>query len=481
MASTRLVIYVAIYRNEHERAMEDIPNYLGNPIHAFTLIKRMTMDLEVIDNEIQTGIDHIKNISLTENGGKYPTKEDLSGAAQALTRLQDTYQLDVHDLAEGVINGESYSTPLTASDCYELGRALYSVNDHKNSLPWMMEALRKFEMEKETQTFTKIDILEHIGFSYYLIGDVDTALLWTQKLLVEAPTHPRALGNVPHYKKYIKERDEKLRKRQRGETGVEELEDTPPPKKESTLWNEKERKSYEALCRGDVDIPTEISKKLKCRYLTENHPFLKLAPLKVEEKYLNPNVYVFHQVLSDEEIEFVKDVARPRFKRAVVHNPETGELVPAHYRISKSSWLRDDESPVIERISQRTADISGLDMVTAEELQVVNYGIGGHYEPHFDFARMSDVAQGGATVFTELGLSVFPEKGAALFWHNLHPSGEGDFATRHAACPVLRGSKWVSNKWIHQGGQEFLRPCNLEYQREGMIRPTLRPVPKSYR
>ncbi len=31
-------------------------------------------------------------------------------------------------------------------------------------------------------------------------------------------------------------------------------------------------------------------------------------------------------------------------------------------------------------------------MDTAEELQVVNYGIGGHYEPHFDFARVrSDI------------------------------------------------------------------------------------------
>ncbi|XP_038214688.1 prolyl 4-hydroxylase subunit alpha-1-like [Zerene cesonia] len=94
---------------------------------------------------------------------------------------------------------------------------------------------------------------------------------------------------------------------------------------------------------------------------------------------------------------------------------------------------------------------------------------------------MSDVAQGGATVFTELGLSVFPVRGAAVFWLNLHPSGEGDLATRHAACPVLRGSKWVCNKWIHQGGQEFIKPCNLEYQTEGMRRKIPKPVPKSSR
>lgn len=35
--------------------------------------------------------------------------------------------------------------------------------------------------------------------------------------------------------------------------------------------------------------------------------------------------------------------------------------------------------------------MTGLTVSTAEELQVVNYGIGGHYEPHFDFARREEV------------------------------------------------------------------------------------------
>lgn len=123
-------------------------------------------------------------------------------------------------------------------------------------------------------------------------------------------------------------------------------------------------------------------------------------------------------------------------------------------------------------------------MLTAEDLQVANYGIGGHYEPHFDFARktekdafssfgagnriatwltyFSDVEQGGATVFPATGGYVRPKKGSAAFWYNLFASGEGDYTTRHAACPVLIGNKWVGNKWIHERGQEFRRRCSLD-------------------
>jgi prolyl 4-hydroxylase len=45
----------------------------------------------------------------------------------------------------------------------------------------------------------------------------------------------------------------------------------------------------------------------------------------------------------------------------------------------------------VAAVNRRVEDITGLTISTAEELQVVNYGIGGHYEPHFDFARVSMV------------------------------------------------------------------------------------------
>lgn len=45
---------------------------------------------------------------MNHTGVKYPTLEDLTGAAQALTRLQETYHLDVKDLSEGKLNGVTY-------------------------------------------------------------------------------------------------------------------------------------------------------------------------------------------------------------------------------------------------------------------------------------------------------------------------------------------------------------------------------------
>lgn len=72
-----------------------------------------------------------------------------------------------------------------------------------------------------------------------------------------------------------------------------------------------------------------------------------------------------------------------------MQNYKTGELEIAHYRISKSAWLQEHEHKHVKAVSRRVEHMTSLTVDTAEELQVVNYGIGGHYEPHFDFARVS--------------------------------------------------------------------------------------------
>lgn len=55
---------------------------------------------------------------------------------------------------------------------------------------------------------------------------------------------------------------------------------------------------------------------------------------------------------------------------------------------SLSSWLEEDDDPVVAKVNQRMQQITGLTVKTAELLQVANYGMGGQYEPHFDFSRV---------------------------------------------------------------------------------------------
>lgn len=62
---------------------------------------------------------------------------------------------------------------MSASDCYELGRALYSHGDYKHALAWMMETLRKYSEEDVELSFDRTDILEYIAFSHYLLGEWD--------------------------------------------------------------------------------------------------------------------------------------------------------------------------------------------------------------------------------------------------------------------------------------------------------------------
>jgi len=76
---------------------------------------------------------------------------------------------------------------------------------------------------------------------------------------------------------------------------------------------------------------------------------------------------------------------------------------------------------------------------------------------------MTEVEKGGATAFPYLTLKLPVVKGSAAFWYNLHTSGAGDYATWHSGCPVLVGSKFVATIWLHQFGQEWRRPCGLEY------------------
>jgi len=58
-------------------------------------------------------LDFAGNITEYRNILKFPSDEDLNGAAVALMRLQDTYKMDAASVARGELNGVQYSTEMS--------------------------------------------------------------------------------------------------------------------------------------------------------------------------------------------------------------------------------------------------------------------------------------------------------------------------------------------------------------------------------
>ncbi|XP_059677020.1 prolyl 4-hydroxylase subunit alpha-1 isoform X2 [Gavia stellata] len=481
-----------------DTATKDPEGFLGHPVNAFKLMKRLNTEWGELESLVLKDMSDGFISNMTIQRQFFPNDEDQTGAAKALLRLQDTYNLDTDTLSRGNLPGVKHKSFLTAEDCFELGKIAYTEADYYHTELWMEQALKQLD-EGEVSSADKVYILDYLSYAVYQQGDLDKAMMLTKRLLELDPEHQRANGNMKYFE-YIMAKEKEANKS--STDSEDQLEKETEVKKKDYL---PERRKYEMLCRGEgLKMTPRRQKRLFCRYYDGNrNPRYILGPVKQEDEWDKPRIVRFLDIISDEEIETVKELAKPRLSRATVHDPETGKLTTAHYRVSKSAWLSGYESPVVSRINTRIQDLTGLDVSTAEELQVANYGVGGQYEPHFDFGRemtdsslqskghrsacfysqkdepdafkelgtgnriatwlfyMSDVSAGGATVFPEVGASVWPKKGTAVFWYNLFPSGEGDYSTRHAACPVLVGNKWVSNKWLHERGQEFRRPCTL--------------------
>jgi prolyl 4-hydroxylase len=134
-------------------------------------------------------------------------------------------------------------------------------------------------------------------------------------------------------------------------------------------------------------------------------------------------------------------------------------------------FFRLAENSLIARLDQRISRLMNAPVENGEGLQVLRYGPGGHSAPHFDFLlpsnaaneasltrsgqRMStlivylnDVAEGGATVFPEIGVSVTPRRGHGVYFEYANGRQQLDGKSLHAGAPVVAGEKWAVTKWM---------------------------------
>ena len=185
-----------------------------------------------------------------------------------------------------------------------------------------------------------------------------------------------------------------------------------------------------------------------------------------------PNVAVLGNVLSDEECDVLIAYGEERMTRShTVASTGGDQIDPA--RTSDGCTMQRGEIDLVTRIEARLAHIANWPVERGEGFQLLRYGVGAEYKPHFDWFNanvpgqaqlfgtagqrvgtivmyLNDVEAGGGTLFPELGLEVAPRKGGAVFFTNVTPEGSPCPLSLHGGSPVIAGVKYVATKWLRE-------------------------------
>ena len=187
---------------------------------------------------------------------------------------------------------------------------------------------------------------------------------------------------------------------------------------------------------------------------------------------LAPRIVVFADLISFEECDVLIELAARRLARSETVQTDTGSSEVNNARTSQGMFFERGEHPVVARVEARMAALLDWPVENGEGLQVLRYGPGAQYKPHFDYfdpahpgtptlltrggqrvaslvCYLNTPALGGATVFPDLQLDVTPVRGNAVFfsYDRPHPITK----TLHGGAPVVEGEKWVATKWLREG------------------------------
>jgi prolyl 4-hydroxylase len=186
----------------------------------------------------------------------------------------------------------------------------------------------------------------------------------------------------------------------------------------------------------------------------------------------SPRVVVLGGLLSAEECDALIAAARPHMARSLTVESQTGGEALNESRTSNGMFFTRGENELLKRIEARISKLLNWPVEHGEGMQVLHYGVGAQYKPHYDYFDPTEIGTstilqrggqrvgtllmylnepelGGGTIFPDVGLEVAPQRGNAVFFNYDKP--DPTTRTLHAGAPVISGEKWVATKWLRQG------------------------------
>ncbi|XP_068247531.1 prolyl 4-hydroxylase subunit alpha-2-like [Palaemon carinicauda] len=415
-------------------------------------------------------------------------EEDLNSQTDAFARVIHMYKLKPKELTSlGYQRQKSYfSTHLKTLDVALIVGAAFDERLYGTAVDVLSSVRELTETASETSQETisnRSNLMRNLNHLIYLSSKLHDLRLSSEDYKPQPGMFPRFLSQVPISTQ--REERELL-------TDPLTLRTNLPT---SVKHTEEDSLRFAEICRGHNFISIAERARLRCRLESRGSPYLILMPAMVEEHSLNPSIVSFHKALSHKQIKEITDTAKPMLEQAKIKaDDRIGPDASFKVRSSYTAWIREERLPMLKKLRAKIEALTGLsaDETTnaAEILQVNLYAAGGYYLPHVDafgllsdqegenadaavissggdriatfMFYMNDVNAGGQTAFPRIGVGVKPAAGNAVFWSNLLPDGFQDTRTLHGACPVLKGIKWVSNKWIRYDQQFQRKPCLLQ-------------------
>ena len=184
-----------------------------------------------------------------------------------------------------------------------------------------------------------------------------------------------------------------------------------------------------------------------------------------------PPLVVFSQLLGMDECTALIEAARPRLARSLTVETQTGGEEVNSDRTSEGMFFQRGETDLVRQLEARIAALLHWPVDHGEGLQVLRYGPGAEYKPHYDYFDPADAGTaamlrrggqrvaslvmylntpeaGGATVFPDVAFQVSPQQGNAVFFSYDRP--HPDTRSLHGGTPVLAGEKWIATKWLRE-------------------------------
>ncbi|XP_002136919.2 prolyl 4-hydroxylase subunit alpha-1-like [Drosophila pseudoobscura] len=422
-----------------EAAEDKQERFVGNPLHAYSLLRHLHHDwpnwLDFVEEPVGAEeIKHFRSLELL-----LPSRADIADAAFGLEQIRDMYGQTERDMAIGLLDGQQHNVQLTAMDCWSLGKHYFHLKSFVQASVWLGLAADRYNVSEEdiyaVQGFHRVELWQLQAGSLMRQSRNDDALAVINGALEKLPFDMRLLS--------LRSR---LENRWLVRPRLDYEEDSLPAVTD-----------VQRGCRGEYPWKST----LHCRFSWRPSFY---ARLKVEEVLLDPYIVLYHDVVSGKEMELLKDYGRTN----LTHDPLRSGLSAKHCALPESL-------PLVQSLHQRLWDMTGLSLNGSESWLITNYGIGGFLGLHKDYFDeieeelqgdnrlftiqifLSNVSQGGYTVFPNLEVAVKPQAGTALVFYNLLDSLVGDTRTRHFGCPVIDGDKWIATKFLSAKEQTLRR------------------------